>query len=142
MGEEPRDLPGPSRVVTGPGQVGFDPVTGARRRRTGISSVPTSVILPDSPRAPPRPREDLSPVEEYEAESEEEEEDGTPEEDDLQRKSSFGDKRAGEKGRVSDSHTFHADPEPDPGFQIFAYPDPDPGLQIFVEPDPRLLFFS
>jgi len=41
-------LPGPSRVVTGPGQVGFDPVTGARRRRSGISSVPTSSILNDN----------------------------------------------------------------------------------------------
>ena len=41
-------LPGPSRVVTGPGQTGLDPVTGARRRRSGISSVPTSVILPDT----------------------------------------------------------------------------------------------
>ena len=41
-------LPGPSRVVTGPGQVGFDPVTGARRRRSGISSVPTSAILNDN----------------------------------------------------------------------------------------------
>lgn len=41
-------LPGPSRVVTGHGQVGLDPVTGARRRRSGISSVPTSSILNDN----------------------------------------------------------------------------------------------
>ena len=41
-------LPGPSRVVTGPVQTGQDPVTGARRRRSGISSVPTSAILPDT----------------------------------------------------------------------------------------------
>ena len=41
-------LPGPSRVVTGPGQTGLDPLTGARRRRSGISSVPTSSILPDT----------------------------------------------------------------------------------------------
>ena len=40
-------LPGPSRVVTGPGQTGLDPLTGARRRRSGISSVPTSSILPE-----------------------------------------------------------------------------------------------
>ena len=42
-------LPGPSRVVTGPVQTGFDPTTGARRRRSGISSVPTSAILPNVP---------------------------------------------------------------------------------------------
>jgi len=40
-------LPGPMRVVTGAGQSGVDPVTGARRRRTGVSSVPTSSILPE-----------------------------------------------------------------------------------------------
>jgi len=45
--QEPESLPGPSRVVTGPGGVAFDPVTGARRRRSGISSVPTSTILND-----------------------------------------------------------------------------------------------
>ena len=50
------DLPGPSRVVTGPVQTGFDPTTGARRRRSGISSVPTSAILPNVP--------DTSPVQE------------------------------------------------------------------------------
>ena len=67
-------LPGPSRVVTGPGQVAFDPVTGARRRRTGISSVPTSVILPDSREhiRPPAAEEDVGVVE-YEAESEDDE---------------------------------------------------------------------
>ena len=41
-------LPGPSRVVTGPGNTGYDPATGVRRRRSGISSVPTSAILPDT----------------------------------------------------------------------------------------------
>jgi len=40
-------LPGPSRVVTGPGRVGVDPVTGVRRRRPGVSSIPTSSILPE-----------------------------------------------------------------------------------------------
>ncbi len=94
MGEEHRDLPGPSRVVTGPGQVAFDPVTGARRRRTGISSVPTSVILPDTPPPPPPPQH-ASAVEEYEAESEEEdslrEEDGEAEQGD----SPFSAKRTG-----------------------------------------------
>lgn len=82
VGESPADmLPGPSRVVTGPGQVAFDPVTGARRRRTGISSVPTSVILPDAreTRPPPAP-EDVSVVE-YEAESEDEMRDDDDEEE-------------------------------------------------------------
>jgi len=45
--QEPETLPGPSRVVTGPGTVAFDPVTGARRRRSGVSSAPTSTILND-----------------------------------------------------------------------------------------------
>lgn len=45
---EPESLPGPSRVVTGHGVTGLDPVTGARRRRSGISSVPTSAILHDT----------------------------------------------------------------------------------------------
>ena len=40
-------MPGPSRVVTGPGRVGIDPETGMRRRRHGVSSVPTSSILHD-----------------------------------------------------------------------------------------------
>ncbi len=97
MGEEHRDLPGPSRVVTGPGQVAFDPVTGARRRRTGISSVPTSVILPDTPPPPPPPPQHASAVEEYEAESEEEEEDSLREEEGEAEKgdSSFSAKRTG-----------------------------------------------
>jgi hypothetical protein len=96
VGEEHRDLPGPSRVVTGPGQVAFDPVTGARRRRTGISSVPTSVILPDN-LPPPPPPQHASAVEEYEAESEEEEEDSLREEEGEaeQRESSFSAKRTG-----------------------------------------------
>ncbi len=96
MGEEHRDLPGPSRVVTGPGQVAFDPVTGARRRRTGISSVPTSVILPDTPPPPPPPQH-ASAVEEYEAESEEEEEDSLREDEGEaeQRDSSVSARRTG-----------------------------------------------
>jgi hypothetical protein len=96
VGEEHRDLPGPSRVVTGPGQVAFDPVTGARRRRTGISSVPTSVILPDTPPPPPPPQH-ASAVEEYEAESEEEEEDSLREDEGEaeQGESSFSAKRTG-----------------------------------------------
>ena len=47
-GAEDSSLPGPSRVVTGPGNTGYDPATGVRRRRSGISSVPTSAILPDT----------------------------------------------------------------------------------------------
>lgn len=42
---EPVPLPGPSRIVTGPVTPGINPVTGARQRRTGMSSVPTSSIL-------------------------------------------------------------------------------------------------
>jgi hypothetical protein len=96
VGDEHRDLPGPSRVVTGPGQVAFDPVTGARRRRTGISSVPTSVILPDTPPPPPPPQH-ASAVEEYEAESEEEEEDSLREDEGEveQGESLFSAKRTG-----------------------------------------------
>ena len=45
---EPESLPGPSRVVTGPVMTGVCPTTGARRRRSGISSVPTSAILHDT----------------------------------------------------------------------------------------------
>ena len=41
---QPDHLPGPMRVVTAPGQSGVDPVTGARRRRIGVSSPPTSSI--------------------------------------------------------------------------------------------------
>eukprot|EP00088_Acartia_fossae_P049630 TRINITY_DN5482_c0_g1_i10.p1 TRINITY_DN5482_c0_g1~~TRINITY_DN5482_c0_g1_i10.p1 ORF type:complete len:471 (-),score=116.51 TRINITY_DN5482_c0_g1_i10:340-1752(-) len=40
------NLPGPMRVLTSQGQVGVDPVTGARRRRIGVSSAPTGSILP------------------------------------------------------------------------------------------------
>jgi len=41
---QPDNLPGPMRVVTNPGRSGVDPVTGARRRRIGVSSPPTSSI--------------------------------------------------------------------------------------------------
>jgi len=37
-------------------------------------------------------------------------------------------------------HLFHADPDPDPGFEIFA--DPDPGFEIFADPDPGPEFFQ
>jgi len=59
-------LPGPSRVVTGPGQVGFDPVTGARRRRSGISSVPTSSILNDNVERKESIKEEKRNIVEYE----------------------------------------------------------------------------
>jgi len=59
-------LPGPSRVVTGPGQVGFDPVTGARRRRSGISSVPTSSILNESAERKESIKEEKRNIVEYE----------------------------------------------------------------------------
>merc|ERR1719233_1134616 len=59
-------LPGPSRVVTGPGQVGFDPVTGARRRRSGISSVPTSAILNDNVERKESIKEEKRNIVEYE----------------------------------------------------------------------------
>ena len=64
-------LPGPSRVVTGHGQPRFDPATGVRRRRSGISSVPTSSILPEPSTASARGQE----VMEYET-SDESDEDG------------------------------------------------------------------
>jgi len=32
------------------------------------------------------------------------------------------------------------DPDPDPGFEIFA--DPDPGFEIFADPDPGLEIFA
>ena len=59
-------LPGPSRVVTGPAQVGFDPVTGARRRRSGISSVPTSSILNDNVERKESIKEEKRNIVEYE----------------------------------------------------------------------------
>jgi len=49
------------------------------------------------------------------------------------------------KIRVSDLHPFHADRDPDPGFEKFedADMDPDPGCEKFadLDPDPSLLFF-
>ena len=62
-------LPGPSRVVTGPGMTGLDPVTGARRRRSGISSVPTSTILPDT-NLPGQPSRDIVEYETSDSEGE------------------------------------------------------------------------
>jgi len=44
--------------------------------------------------------------------------------------------------RVSDPHPFHADPDPDKGFQIFVDPGPYPGFEIFADPDPGLDFFQ
>ena len=37
-----------------------------------------------------------------------------------------------------DPHPFHADPDPDPGFEKFADedPDPDPGCEKFADLDP------
>jgi hypothetical protein len=101
VGEPDPLLPGPSRVVTGPGQVAFDPITGARRRRTGISSVPTSVILPDGRETRAAAvTEDVSVVE-YEAESEDEirgeDEDEEEDNDDCdEREASFRRGRTGE----------------------------------------------
>ena len=77
---DPETLPGPSRVVTGHGQPRFDPATGVRRRRSGISSVPTSSILPEPSTASGRGQE----VMEYEIsdESDEDGEDGDMEAED------------------------------------------------------------
>jgi len=36
--------------------------------------------------------------------------------------------------RVSDSHPFHADPDPE--FENFSDADPDPGFEKFAKPDP------
>jgi len=48
--------------------------------------------------------------------------------------------------RVSDPHPFHADPDPNQGFDKFAYADPDqdPGCEKFVDtdPDPGLHFYK
>ena len=60
------------------------------------------------------------------------------------------DRRNQPSTRVSDPNPFHTDPDPDPGFQIFADPDadPDPGVEIFADPDwgldlfQKLLFFT
>ena len=41
------NLPGPSCVVTRPAQTSFNPNTIFRRQTSGMSSVPTSVILPN-----------------------------------------------------------------------------------------------
>jgi hypothetical protein len=42
--------------------------------------------------------------------------------------------------RVSDPHSFLAEPDPDPGFEKFADADPDPGSEKFVDPDPGIHF--
>ena len=47
-----------------------------------------------------------------------------------------------------DLHPFYVDPDPDPGFEIFAdldqgceiFPDLDPGFEIMGDPDPGLYF--
>jgi len=44
------------------------------------------------------------------------------------------------RGRISDPHSFHADPDPDPGFEKFADADPVPGCEKFADPDPGLHF--
>jgi len=41
-----------------------------------------------------------------------------------------------------DQHPFHADPDQDPGFEIFADPDLDLGLEIFADPNLVLDFFK
>ena len=76
---EPESLPGPSRVVTGHGVTGLDPVTGARRRRSGISSVPTSAILNDTSHS-----HNKGDVYEYET-SDEDDSDSEEEDDSRQR---------------------------------------------------------
>jgi len=38
----------------------------------------------------------------------------------------------GPENRIFGPHPFHADPDQDPGFQIFADLDPDPGFQIYL----------
>ena len=52
--------------------------------------------------------------------------------------------------KVLNPHTFHADADPDPGFEIFAdsdpefeiFPDLDPGFEIFADPDPGFVIFA
>ena len=39
-----RNLPGPSQVLTHPGQSGTNPVTGARQRRRGVSGPPSGIF--------------------------------------------------------------------------------------------------
>ena len=39
-----RNLPGPSQVITHPGQSGTNPVTGARQRRRGVSGPPSGIF--------------------------------------------------------------------------------------------------
>jgi hypothetical protein len=40
------------------------------------------------------------------------------------------------------TYSFHAGPDPDPGFQKFSDPNPDPGFEVFADPDPGLEFFQ
>jgi len=42
--------------------------------------------------------------------------------------------------RGSDPDIFHADPDPDKEYEIFAGLDPDSGFKIFEDPDPELYF--
>jgi len=44
--------------------------------------------------------------------------------------------------RVSDPHPFHADPDPDPGLEIFADADPNPACENFADPDPGLHIYK
>ena len=39
-----RNLPGPSQVLTHPGQSGTNPVTGERQRRRGVSGPPSGIF--------------------------------------------------------------------------------------------------
>merc|ERR1711973_86115 len=67
----------------GPGQTGYDPATGVRRRRSGISSVPTSAILPNVPDSSSSSRaETTRNVVEYET-SDDSEDDGDFNDDDT-----------------------------------------------------------
>jgi len=45
-------------------------------------------------------------------------------------------------GFRSDPHRFHADPDPDPGFEKFADADPDPWCEKIADPDQGLNFYQ
>ena len=63
-------------------EIGYDPATGVRRRRSGISSVPTSAILPNVPDSSSSCAEKSRNVVEYET-SDDSEDDGDFNDDDA-----------------------------------------------------------
>ena len=45
----------------------------------------------------------------------------------------------GLRSRVTDRHPFHAEPDSDPGFEIYADADPDPNPGVFLK---KSVFFK